>query len=169
MEMAGIGRYAVVVFATRAVIGILLVVAGILKAHDGPVVTATFIAGYRILPSLVVAPLALMLPYVEILLGAYLSVGLFLRIVAWLAAAQFIVFSIAVASLVVRGIAADCGCFGSGVPTPPSWWHVMADLALAAACVWVARDGSSLWSVDTVLAGDLFVSSEGISSQSTEE
>ena len=167
--MVGITRLSVVVFATRVLIGIVLVVAGILKAHDGPVVTATFIAGYRILPSFVVAPLALMLPYVEILLGAYLTVGLFLRIVAGLVAAQFMLFSIAVASLVVRGIAADCGCFGSGVPTPPSWWHVMADLALAALCVWVARDGSSLWSVDTALAGESFASYGGISPQNTEE
>lgn len=135
---------AYVILALRLVIGGVLVVAGVLKAHDGPMLTATFVAGYRILPAFLVAPLGVALPYVEILLGGYLALGLFTRIAAWVVAGQFVVFAIAVGSLVVRGIAADCGCFGSAVPTPPSWGHVGADLALAAitACIALAAPGA---------------------------
>jgi uncharacterized membrane protein YphA (DoxX/SURF4 family) len=135
-------------FALRLAIGLLLIVAGVLKAHDGPAATATSIAGYRMLPASIVAPLGVALPYVEILLGAYLVLGLFTRVAAWLAAAQFAIFSIAVASLVIRGIPADCGCFGSSIPTPPTWGHVALDVLLAALAVAIASTAPGAFSLD---------------------
>ncbi len=142
---------AYVIFALRLALGALLVVAGVLKAHDGAALTASSIAGYRILPAAFVAPLGVALPYFEILLGGYLVTGLFTRVAALVASAQFAVFSAAVASLVVRGIPADCGCFGSGVPTPPSWGHVAADVGLLLLAALVARYAPGAFSVDSLL------------------
>lgn len=139
---------AYLIFAIRLVLGLVLLAAGVLKAHDGPTLTAISIAAYRILPGWVVAPLAVGLPYLEILLGAYLVSGLFTRATAWVAAVQFAVFAVAVASLVVRNIRADCGCFGSGVATPPSWGHVALDCALALAAVLVALRAPGAFAVD---------------------
>ncbi len=129
---------AYLIFVVRAGLGALLIVAGVLKAHDGAVATASSIAGYRLVPEAVVAPLGVALPYLEIFLGGYLALGLFTRIAAWVATVQFTVFGVAVASLVIRNISADCGCFGSGVATPPSWGHVAGDVALALASLAVA-------------------------------
>jgi len=126
------------VFALRLAVGGLLAVAGALKAHDGGARTATTIAGYRLLPAPLDFPLGVALPYLEIFLGLYLIVGLFTRGVAWIATAQFLVFATAVASLLLRHIAGDCGCFGSVLATPPSWWHVAGDLALASATAFIA-------------------------------
>jgi uncharacterized membrane protein YphA (DoxX/SURF4 family) len=139
---------AYLIFAARVAIGAVLIVAGVLKAHDGPAATATSIAGYRILPPAIVAPLGVALPYVEIALGGYLVAGLLVRIAASIAAVQFLVFAGAVASLVVRRIPADCGCFGSTVPTPPSWSHVAADVALAAAAAAIAWRAPGALSLD---------------------
>ena len=147
---------AVLIFALRLAIGALLILAGVLKAHDGPAATATSIAGYRILPAALVAPLGVALPYVEIMLGAYLAAGFFTRIAAWLCAVQFAVFSFAVASLVVRNIPADCGCFGSAVPTPPSWGHVAADVALLLVSAAIALRGPGAFAVDARLGGGTF-------------
>lgn len=138
-------------FALRVGLGALLLAAGILKAHDGPAATATSIAGYRVLPPNIVAPLGVVLPYIEIVLGGYLFAGLFTRIIAILASVQFIVFSGAVASLVVRRLPADCGCFGSSVPTPPSWGHVAADIVLAAAAAAIAWHAPGAFAVDRLL------------------
>jgi uncharacterized membrane protein YphA (DoxX/SURF4 family) len=135
----------------RLALGALLIVAGVLKAHDGVAVTASTIAAYRILPASVVAPLALFLPYFEIGLGGYLALGLFTRMAGYVAAAQFIVFAAAVASLVVRGIPASCGCFGAAQNEPPSWWHVGFDLMLAAIAVLIARLGPGLLALDARL------------------
>ncbi|MBD5656582.1 MAG: DoxX family membrane protein [Candidatus Eremiobacteraeota bacterium] len=143
---------AYVVFALRLILGGLLIVAGVMKAHDGPALTATTIAGYRILPPSLVAPLGVALPYVEVLLGGYLLAGFLTRIAGWIAAAQFAVFSAAVASLVIRNIPADCGCFGSGIPTPPSWGHVAVDVALACCAGVVALRAPGAWALDARLA-----------------
>jgi len=129
----------------------MLVVAGVLKAHDGPSATASSIAGYRLLPPSVVAPLGVALPYAEIVLGGYLCAGLFTRAAALIASVQFAVFSAAVASLVVRRLPADCGCFGSGIPTPPSWGHVAADVALTAAAALIAWRAPGAYAVDRLL------------------
>jgi uncharacterized membrane protein YphA (DoxX/SURF4 family) len=134
--------------ALRVALGLVLLAAGVLKAHDGPTVTAISIAGYRILPAPLVAPFAVGLPYIEMLLGGYLVAGLFTRTAAWVASAQFVVFAVAVGSLVVRHIRADCGCFGSGVATPPSWGHVALDVALAAAAGFVALTAPGALAVD---------------------
>ena len=139
---------AYLIFAGRLALGALLIVAGVLKAHDGPAVTATSIAGYRILAPALIAPFAVALPYVEIALGAYLAFGLFTGIVAWIATVQFLVFAGAVASLVVRGISADCGCFSSALPTPPSWTHVAFDVLLALVAAGIARGAPGAFSLD---------------------
>ncbi|GAC1310599.1 MAG: hypothetical protein NVSMB19_24870 [Vulcanimicrobiaceae bacterium] len=126
-------------------------VAGILKAHDGPALTATFVAGYRILPAALVAPVGVALPYAEIMLGAYLVVGLFTRVAAWVACVQFVLFAGAIASLVVRHISANCGCFGTAVRTPPSWGHVALDLALAGAAAAIALRAPGALALDPFL------------------
>jgi uncharacterized membrane protein YphA (DoxX/SURF4 family) len=141
----------VAVFVIRLLLGGLLVTAGALKAHDGPAATASTIAGYRILPAVVVSPLGFLLPYGEIFLGAYLVLGLLTRAVASVATVQFLVFAGAVASLVVRQIPADCGCFGSGVSMPPSWGHVGADVALAGLAALVAWRAPGAWAADRIL------------------
>jgi uncharacterized membrane protein YphA (DoxX/SURF4 family) len=142
---------AVLMLALRVALGALLVVAGVLKAHDGAAVTASTIAAYRILPPIAVAPLALFLPYFEIGLGGYLVLGLFTRAAGYVAAVQFVAFAAAVASLVVRGIPASCGCFGAGQNEPPSWGHVGFDLLLAALALVLARLGPGLLALDARL------------------
>ncbi len=155
-----------VTFALRFVLGSLLLVAGILKAHDGPVRTATSIAGYRILPPGIVAPLGVALPYFEIMLGGYLVVGLFTRVAAVVASVQFAIFSAAVASLVVRRLPADCGCFGSGIATPPSWGHVTLDVALMLAAAAIAAFSPGAFALDRLLGvgGDVNLEHESIPS-----
>lgn len=152
----------VLTLVLRVALGALLIVAGALKAHDGVSVTASTIAAYRILPPFLVAPLALFLPYFEIGLGGYLVLGLLTRTAAYVAAAQFVVFAAAVASLVVRGIPASCGCFGAGDNVPPSWWHVAFDLVLAALALLVARWGPGPLAIDGRLAaGSAFDAADG--------
>jgi uncharacterized membrane protein YphA (DoxX/SURF4 family) len=139
---------AYLIFAFRVALGALLAIAGILKAHDGVVATTTSIAAYRILPAAAVAPLGAALPYLEIFLGGYLVLGLFTRIAASVAAIQFVIFAAAVASLLVRHISADCGCFGSGVATPPSWTHVAGDVALGLVALAIAARGPGAFALD---------------------
>ena len=117
------------VLVLRVGLGAVFIAAGALKIGHADVF-ASEIAGFQLLPLPVIAPLALLLPFVEVLLGAYLVIGLFTRAAAGFAAFQLAVFTAAIASAVVRGLHASCGCFGPADQTTTSWGEVARDGAL---------------------------------------
>ena len=131
----------------RLVLGVALLVAGVLKAGHVPEFAAQ-IAGFRLLPAALVAPLALALPYVEMLLGLYLVIGLFTRIVAVIVSIEFVIYAAAIASAVLRHIAANCGCFGPNDHAVADWPHVALDLVLAALAAIVARGAPGALALD---------------------
>lgn len=140
-----------VVAAARFVLGAVLIAAGMLKVgHAADLASA--IAGFRLLPASIVAPLALVLPYFEILLGIYLAAGLFTRIAAMIAAVQFVVYAAAIASAVVRHIPANCGCFGPNDTATADWPHVLFDVLFAAIAAFIAYGAPGALAVDRRLA-----------------
>lgn len=114
----------------RIVLGGIFVAAGALKIGHTEVF-ASEIAGFQLLWHPLIAPLALLLPFLEVMVGAYLVLGLFTRFAAWLAALEMAVFSGAIASAVVRGISTSCGCFGPNDKTTTSWPEAGRDLGFA--------------------------------------
>jgi uncharacterized membrane protein YphA (DoxX/SURF4 family) len=140
----------IAVLIIRLLLGGLLVVAGALKVGH-PAELAASIAGFRILPPQVTGPLALALPYVELMLGAYLIAGLFTRAAATITAIQFVAYAGAVASAVVRHIAANCGCFGPSDTAVADWPHVTLDLCFAVASAFVAYGAPGALAVDRKL------------------
>ena len=136
-----------ITFTVRVLIGALFVTAGSFKiGHFNELAAA--ISGFRILPSAVVGPLAVALPFFELGLGVYLIAGLFTRGAAIVASAQLVVYSIAVASAVLRHIPANCGCFGPQDNATADWPHVVTDLVLAAICALVAWRAPGLFAID---------------------
>lgn len=127
---------AVIVIA-RLLVGALFIAAGVLKVgHFDDLASA--IAGFRLLPEAVIGPLAVLLPFFEIVLGLFLIAGRFTRAAAAVGAVQLTIYAAAIASAVVRHIPANCGCFGPQDSAPADWPHVAVDLALAGICVIVA-------------------------------
>lgn len=119
-------------WSLRLGLGALMLVPGVLKMRD-PVAFATEIHNYQLFPAL--APvLAAALPAVEIALGAALLAGprAWVRAGALGATALLAVFTVAVVSVVARGINITCGCFGAG-SGPITGLTVVRDLALLAA------------------------------------
>ncbi len=131
----------------RWLLGALLLATGALKVGS-PAALASAIAGFRLLPPGVVAPLAVILPYFEILLGLYLIAGLFTRIAGWVATVQFVLYAAAIASAVLRGIPANCGCFGPGDAAVADWPHVAFDLALAGIALFIALRAPGAFALD---------------------
>ena len=138
------------VFVVRVLLGGVLLAAGALKVGH-PAELAASIASFRLLPPAVVGPLALALPYVELLLGAYLVAGLFTRATATFAALQFVCYAGAIASALLRHIPANCGCFGPNDSAVADWPHVAFDLLLAAAGGFVALGAPGALAVDRKL------------------
>jgi uncharacterized membrane protein YphA (DoxX/SURF4 family) len=126
-----------VILALRVVLGAIFLVAGGAKiGHFADF--ANQIAGFRILPQVVIAPMAIALPFLEVLLGAYLVLGLFTRAAAWIAALLLLVFDGAIASAVIRGMSVSCGCFGPQDKTVTTWGEVARDAIFVLLAVIVA-------------------------------
>ena len=126
-----------VVLALRLVLSAIFIVAGFSKAGHADQFAAQ-IAGFRLLPQFAIAPLAIALPYLEMLLGAYLILGLFTRISAWTAVVLLAIFDGAIASAVVRGMTVSCGCFGPNDTTVTTWSEVARDAVFVLLAVIVA-------------------------------
>lgn len=135
------------VLAVRVLLGGLLLAAGALKAGH-PSALAASIAAFRLLPAGIVGPLAYALPYLEIVLGFYLVVGLFTRIAAVISAAQFVLYAGAIASAVVRRLPVSCGCFGPQDSGTADWPHVGFDLLLAIASAFVVYGAPGAFALD---------------------
>ncbi|MFN2460320.1 MAG: MauE/DoxX family redox-associated membrane protein [Candidatus Velthaea sp.] len=135
------------VLAVRVVVGAVFVVAGASKIGHADVFAAQ-IAAFGILPRAVVAPMALVLPFLEVLLGGYLILGLFTRVAAWVAVLQLLVFAAAIATAVMQGRSLSCGCFGPNDTTVTSWPEVARDLALALLAAFVAWRAPGMLALD---------------------
>lgn len=88
---------------------------------------ATSIARFQIVPEVVIHPMALGLPLLEILCGIALLVGQWKRQAAFSVVTLCAVFLVALISASLRGITIECTCFGA--PTPePIWRAILRDL-----------------------------------------
>lgn len=148
----GFGLRGLLVLSFRLVLGAMFLYAGIVKIAD-PAAFAQDLANYRILPVVLVNAAAVILPWVEVLAGASLVLGLFLPGGSLLTAGLLLVFAIALGFDLWRGIDISCGCFGSSEATV-TWRYVLRDAVLCCmACfVWVFS-GHSPFAVDNGLGG----------------
>lgn len=139
----------ILILLARLVVGGALLAAGVLKIGHFDSLASTM-AAYRIpfLSPSVIIPLSIAIPLIETLVGAYILIGLYTRAAAVIALCEFVIFAAAVASVVVRGISAPCGCFGPGDVRPASWLEVGRDLALAAVAAFIAWRAPGVPAID---------------------
>lgn len=89
---------------------------------------AATIASFRLgIPGPLVATIAVALPPFELLLGAYLLWGALLFAASLAASVLLLSFIVVLTSVVVRGLAVPCGCFGPGDAEPATWATVLRD------------------------------------------
>ncbi len=91
-------------------LGAIFVVAAWPKIADPPSF-AHMIYNYRILPGALINITALVMPWLELLAGLCLILGIWTRSARWLIAAMLVVFMVAITVNLLRANAIDCGCF----------------------------------------------------------
>lgn len=149
--------------SVRIVLGGVFLVAGLTKVQS-PGAFAEAVRAYNLLPSVLVIPFALVLPWLEVLVAAYLVTGLLSRLAALGSAVMLVMFVVALTdALFIGNTAHACGCFGGGLGASPvvsllaggssiGWWDVIRDLILLGlASLLVDRGGGAL-SLDALLA-----------------
>lgn len=143
--MTAIGTRALLLLGLRLLMGVAFAYAGAAKAID-PQHFADSIATFQLLPRSMISIVALVLPFLEIVVGTALIIGWQLRLIAPLVFAMIAVFSLAILSAIARGIQVECGCFGEGTPAPWSNWYALgrnALLASASRILWVKHSHRS--------------------------
>jgi putative oxidoreductase len=96
----------------RIIVGGVFIWAGALKVAD-PLGFAQSIKNYQVVSPAPAFLIAIVLPWAEVLSGAFLIIGVFKRSSALLISLLLIGFIGLVALALARGIDTSCGCFGS--------------------------------------------------------
>jgi len=120
------------------------------------------VANYALLPARLIAPVSTWLPWLELLCGLALLLGVAVLPVAILAGFLLLVFAVAVGANLMRGRQIDCGCFSSVAPRQIGWGLVAGDLALAGMAVAVAVRNPDVLAVDTQRASSSVSSEDGM-------
>lgn len=94
------------------------------------------IDNYHFLPESLVAFWAVMLPWVELVVGLFLVLGVFVEASALISALLFFSFTIALGYAVAKGFDISCGC-KSGDESKINFWYVVRDFTLILACLWI--------------------------------
>lgn len=113
----------------------------------------TQVHAYDLLPGGLEAPFAYALPFVEIVVGLYLLVGLFIRPAAAVSVVLMALFVVAMAQAWARGLSLDCGCFGNAAREKVGIWTILRDAALGIPGLIMLLRPARFWSLDSYLFG----------------
>ncbi len=91
-------------------LGAIFIAAALPKIADPPSF-AHMIYNYRILPGGLINISALVMPWVEVLAGLALILGVWVKPSRWIITLLLVTFMIAITINLARGNAIDCGCF----------------------------------------------------------
>jgi len=117
-------------FLFRLLLAALFLYAGFVKAAD-PHGFALALYNYHLLPGWMINPVAIILPWVELMVGMFLLVGLWTQGGALLASGLLGVFACALVMNLIRGLDIACGCFSTSTSAEPiTWLYLVRDLAL---------------------------------------
>ena len=120
----------ILTMVVRLVLGITFIYASFYKIID-PGSFAKSIWYYHLAPGAMINLLAIILPWVELVCGLLLIVGVAYRGSLILTGLMITVFIAAIGSAIARGIDLDCGCFKAAQSSSSSTWNsLLIDIGL---------------------------------------
>ncbi len=122
-------RHPVLVFFSRAILGVVFILAGMDKILY-PEAFAASIEAYKLAPYAWINLIALILPWLELICGVFLLGGVHLKGSGAIVGSLLVFFIFAVISAMLRELKIDCGCFGKEHATPVSWMKVLENACL---------------------------------------
>lgn len=138
-------------FIFRTALGVVFFYAGLVKSQD-PGGFAQAIYNYRILPGWLINPVAVLLPWVEMVLGASLVLGIWVTGASLLASGFLGVFALALCLNLARGLDIECGCFSTGSSGPGNTlWYFLRDILLLAMAIEVVLFDREVGSVGRLI------------------
>ena len=114
------------ILVARVFLGLLFLYASIEKILY-PRAFAEIVYNYLILPDGLIHLTAVVLPWIELLLGLFLILDLWLPGAVLVANALLMAFLAALALNIARGVDIDCGCFSSEGSPAPMFYYLGRD------------------------------------------
>ena len=121
-------RNRTILLVFRVVLGSLFVYAGVVKALE-PIDFAQAIRNYDLVGQSLSFIAAMILPWLEILAGAFLFAGIWKRGAAFVISGLLIFFIVLTVATMIRGLDVDCGCFGA-IDRKAGLGVILEDLAM---------------------------------------
>jgi len=141
--------------AARLVLGVVMFMAGWLKVGS-PAESVQAVRAYQLLPESLVGTVGYALPYLEIIVGVLLVLGLLTRVAALGASLLMLAFVFGISWAWAHGLRIDCGCFGGGGQLsaweePAYLVDLLRDFGLVLLGVWIMWFPSGRFAVDSAL------------------
>lgn len=130
----------------RLIIGGLFIYSAITKIIDTDYFVKS-LYNYRLLPEVSLNFFALFIPWLELLIGCLLVLGIFVRESALIGSILMIIFIAAIGIAVARGLDIECGCFGTRDGSRVGVLRILEDLLILLGFIWVTVYGSDFLAV----------------------
>ncbi len=115
--------------SARIIVALVFIVFGMSKIAE-PAQFAKDINNYGMLPYQLTNLAAIILPWIELISGLLLLLGVRLKTNALLIAAMLIIFNIAVATAWARGLDIHCGCYSDVAEQTVGWQKLVENFGL---------------------------------------
>ena len=140
-----------VTLCVRIFLGCVFCIAGIEKISS-PEAFASSVEAYKIIPYPLINIFALIVPWLELLCGLFLVVGIASRASAIVLFGLLIMFIAGIIFAMSRGLNIDCGCFGPGNASPVGWAKVLEDCGLVSLSLNIIGFPQSRYALENVLS-----------------
>ena len=97
---------------TRIYLALVLILSGLDKINNLSIF-ADSIANYKILPVQFINIIAIIIPWLEVMVGGFLLLGIYIKENSIISFSLLLIFTLAVLSAVMRNLDIDCGCQGT--------------------------------------------------------
>ena len=110
---------------TRLYLALVFILSGLDKIND-LAQFAQSIENYRIFPTFIINLFAITIPWIELVAGGLLLLGIFIKENSIIISSMLLVFTLAVLSAVLRDLDIECGCrgtFDAYIRTGNTWFE----------------------------------------------
>lgn len=146
----------------RILVGGIFLIAGMAKISD-PARFLLTLREFQLVPGMIERFLAVYLPWLEFILGLFIILGILHRTSALFLAFLNGVFTLAILSVIIRGMKIDCGCFGLladilKLPDMADYKAVIRNLIFIAMNVSIFKAKKTVFSIEHYLKKDIGIS-----------
>ena len=145
------GAVGLLVLACRLAVGGVFIYASLDKIAD-PAAFARAVSYYRFLPLALLHPFALVLPWIELVTGLFLVLGVARRGSALLLVLLTVAFMVAIGAALARDLDISCGCFQTEGGETVGLSLLLRDVLLLAAALIVLLGPRDRFALDALAA-----------------